>query len=233
MGSRSARLTPGLAAAGLLLAVLTAMQDAAAADATWPRCRPSRDDGCPRLYLNVITSQGDAALTVERRCRGLWRHRWGRADARQTIRQWLDARAAGATGSVCIPLEDRVSEIRIFSLAGHCGYGDGEATAPAIGASLRSGGPGAITLTGCHASIGEADFGGIALRFADGYGFGDAYAAGYFYGVYDGFGRRGVGPTGASVWRISEFNTFHYRIEILARGHADWGWNDDDDDDGR
>ena len=233
MGSRSARLTPGLAAAGLLLAVLTAMHDAAAADTAWPRCRPSRDDGCPRLYLNVVTSQGDAALTVERRCRGHWRHRWGRADARQTIRQWLDARAAGAMGGVCIPLEDRVNEIRVSSLGGHCGYGDGEVAAPAIGAGLRSGGPGAITLAGCHARIGEAAFGGIALRFADGYGFGDAYAAGYFYGVYDGFGRRGVGSTGASVWRISEFNTFHYRIEILACGHAAWGWNDDDDDDGR
>ena len=233
MGSRSARLTPGLAAAGLLLAVLTAMHDAAAADTAWPRCRPSRDDGCPRLYLNVVTSQGDAALTVERRCRGHWRHRWGRADARQTIRQWLDARAAGAMGGVCIPLEDRVNEIRVSSLGGHCGYAGMEVNTPGPGGVMRQGGLAYLPLTGCHARVQDLTFGGVALRFADGYGFGDSYATGYFYGVYDGFGDRAVGPTGASVWRISEFNTFHYRIEILACGHAAWGWNDDDDDDGR
>lgn len=229
MGSRSARLVPRLAAASVLLGALTAVQAVTAAYATWPRCRSSRDDGCPQLYLNVVTSQGDAALSVERRCRAPWRHRWGRADARQTIRQWLDGRAAGASGGVCIPLSDRVDEVRISSLGGHCGYGDGEARAPAVGASLRRGGPGAVSLAGCHAAVGDTAFGGIALRFADGYGFGDAYARGYFYGVYDGFGRRGIGPTGASVWRISAFNTFHYRIEILARGWAGWGRTGSDD----
>jgi len=35
-------------------------------------------------------------------------------------------------------------------------------------------------------------FGGIALRFADGHGFGDSYAEGHFYGVNDGFGSRAV-----------------------------------------
>ena len=65
-------------------------------------------------------------------------------------------------------------------------------------------------------------FGGIALDFADGYGFGDSYATGYFYGVYDGYGRGTVRPTHASVWQISQFNTYHYRVEILADGSPDW-----------
>jgi len=69
---------------------------------------------------------------------------------------------------------------------------------------LRRGSGSATTvLTGCHARIGDVAFGGIALDFADGYGFGDSYASGYFYGVYDGFGRDRVSPTGASLWQIS------------------------------
>lgn len=230
MGGRPARLISGLMAAGLLLAVFATVDSAAAADTTWPRCQPRRDDdGCPGIYLNVVIAQGYAAFAVTRRCRGYWRHRWGRSDARQTIRQWLDGSAAGATGSLCIPLGDRVTEIRVSPLGGHCGYGDGQVSASGAAGVLRRGGPGVLTLSGCHARIGEAGFGGIALSFADGYGFGDAYASGYFYGVYDGFGRRRVGPTRASVWRISEFNTFHYRVDILAGGRAGWGWDDDDD----
>ncbi len=81
--------------------------------------------------------------------------------------------------------------------------------------------------SGCHARIGAAEtgevaYGGIALDFADGYGFGDAYAAGYFYGVYDGFGAGAVGPLGATVYAISAHNTDHDRVDIRVRGRTDW-----------
>ena len=230
MGSRIARRLAGPMKLGAAMAVLAASFVLFSAPGqAWPRCH-DEDDACTR-YLNVVTHQGSARLSVDRSCRGGWRHRWGRADAHQTIRQWLDAAAARGRGRLCVPLPNRVDEIRIMLLGGHCEYQDGEVTAP-LGVALRRGraAPAEIALTGCQARIGDQRFGGIALDFADGYGFGDAYAAGYFYGVYDGFGRRGVGSIGASVWQISQYNTLHYRIEIVAHGRIDWGRGDDDDD---
>jgi len=189
----------------------------------WPACYQWRDEGaCPILYLNVTTHQGDASLSVEDYCRGAWRHAWGQADARQVIRQWLDGTAARGQGSLCIPLAPEVDEIVVEPLGGHCGYESGEASKPGMGDRLWPGGPGRLKLAGCHARLHTQAFGGIALRFADGYGFGDSYAEGHFYGVYDGFGGRAVGGTGASVFRIADFNSFHYRIEILAGGSAGW-----------
>jgi hypothetical protein len=191
--------------------------------AGWPECRARRDEGtCPVFYLNAATRGGDANLSVDASCTAPGQHEWGRADAHQTIRQWLDAEAEHGAGAVCIPLGREVDEIIVTSLGGHCGYGGSEANAPGAGGRLRRGGPSQLTLTGCHARIGTQGFGGIALRFADSYGFGDSYAEGYFYGVYDGFGRVAVGGTGASVFQIAEFNTFHYRIQILAGGSPDW-----------
>ncbi len=231
MGSRLARQMAGPMKLGATVAVLAAgLVLAPAPGHAWPRCH-DEEDGCIS-YLNVVTHQGDARLSVERSCRGGLRHQWGRADARQTIQQWLDAAAARGRGRLCVQLHDRVNEIRVRALGGHCGYEDGEVHVPGPGSILRRGGAASaeIALNGCHARVGDQRFGGIALDFADGYGFGDAYAAGYFYGVYDGFGRRGVGSIGASVWQISQYNTFHYRIEILARGRLDWGRGDDDDD---
>jgi hypothetical protein len=189
----------------------------------WPECRSRRDEGtCPVFYLNAATRGGDAILSVDQTCTAAWRHEWGRADAHQSIRQWLDAKAERGAGAVCIPLSREVDEIIVTSLGGHCGYEDSEANTPGAGGRLQRGGASQLTLTGCHARIGTQRFGGIALRFADSYGFGDSYAKGYFYGVYDGFGRVAVGGTGASVFQIAEFNTFHYRIQILAGGSADW-----------
>jgi hypothetical protein len=182
------------------------------------------DDDCPRFYLNVAARQGEARFSVDRTCRGGWRHAWSRADARHRVRQWLDGRAAAGAGGLCIALAPQVDEVRIAPLGGHCGYEDGEANQPAPGVTLKAGyrGRHAATVAGCHARIGGQGFGGVALRFADGYGFGDAYATGYFYGVYDGFGRGRIRPTDASVWRISQFNTYHYRVEVLANGSPDW-----------
>ena len=123
-----------------------------------------------------------------------------------------------------MPLAGKVDEVRVTSLGGHCGYEDGEVNTPGPDITLKRGryDPAGIALIGCHARVGDVRFGGVALDFADGYGFGDAYAAGHFYGVYDGFKNRGVGKTGGSVWQISQYNTFHYRVEILARGCANW-----------
>ena len=60
------------------------------------------------------------------------------------------------------------------------------------------------------------------MDFVDGYSFGDSYAKGYFYGVYDAFQDGHVSPFGASVYDISQFNTYHYRIQILANGQGNW-----------
>jgi len=189
----------------------------------WPECHARRDEGtCPVLYLNAATRSGDAVLSVDQTCTAAWRHEWGRADAHQAIRQWLDAKAEHGAGAVCIPLGREVDQIIVTSLEGHCGYRDPEANALGAGDRLRRGGASRVTLTGCHARIGTQSFGGIALRFADSYGFGDSYAEGYFYSVYDGFGWAAVGGTGASVFQIAEFNTFHYRIQILAGGSPGW-----------
>jgi hypothetical protein len=189
----------------------------------WPECQVRRDEStCPVLYLDAAIRGGDAVLSVDQACTATWRHEWGRADAHQTIRQWLDTEAEDGTGAVCIPLGRDVDEIVVTSLGGHCGYEDSEANAPGAGSRLRRGGASRLTLTGCHARIGTQRFGGIALRFADAYGLGDSYAEGHFYGIYDGFGRATVGSTGASVFQIAEFNTFHYRIQILAGGSIHW-----------
>ena len=224
-------------AGAMALACLITAQVAAAEDG-WPRC--SRDDDCPGLYLNVVTRQGDARLTVDGSCAAAWRHVWRERDARQTIVQWLDAEAARASGSLCIPLHPDADEIRVASTGGHCG----EQAAPEIAFASQPGGdvvlrrsyggPASVTLPGCHARIGNAEigevtYGGVALDFADGYGFGDSYAAGYFYGVYDGLGQSRVRPFDASVYAISEFNTYHYRVEILARGRNDWTWGNTED----
>ena len=216
----------------IMLALLTAI-------------RPAQADGydygcdwlgsCEQSFLNVVTAQGDANLSVDRSCAGDWRHRWGSGDARQTIRQWVNERAGSGSGSLCIPLHPNVSEVRITSTGGHCGFDADDiltfASAPGADGILRIGfGYGAsVSLSGCHAGIGNDEigtvtYGGIVLDFADGYGFGDSYASGIFYGVYDGFRNRGVQPFGASAYGLSEFNTYHYRIDILANGRTDWRW---------
>ncbi|MBK1669803.1 hypothetical protein CKO28_17335 [Rhodovibrio sodomensis] len=220
------------ALAGLLGAPAAFAQDG------WPRCW--RADDCPAVFLSVTTVRGDARLAVSRACAGDWWHVWGRADARETIRQWLDDRAATGQGSLCIPLHPQVDEIRVTPTGGHCGETEwpeiARANRPGPGAVLRRGYGGAATatVTGCHARIGNAElgelrYGGVALDFADGYVFGDSYADGYFYGVYDGFGRGRVRPFGATVAAISEFNTYHYRVEIRANGSAAWTWNPQED----
>lgn len=229
---------PRETATTMIVAGLIALPAPAMSAAGWPSCW--RDDGCPSLYLNVFTSQGDATLSVDRSCAASWRHVWGQRDTRQTIVQWLDADAARASGALCIPLHPDTDEIRIVSTGGHCG----EQAAPEIASASQPGGDvllrrsyggaASVTLPGCHARIGNAEidevaYGGVALDFADGYGFGDSYAAGYFYGVYDGFGQGRVRPFDAAVYAISEFNTYHYRVEILARGRADWTWGNTED----
>lgn len=229
-----------------LLALLALMGTGASPEAAtltegWPGCRG--EDGCSALYLNVTTRQGNATVSVDRACAASRRHTWRRRDARQVIVQWLDAAAGRARGSLCIPLHPEIDEIRITSAGGHCGEQAvpeiASASLPGGNAVLRraSGRPATVTLPGCHARIGNAQagemaYGGIALNFSDGYGFGDSYAAGHFYGVYDGFGGDSVRPFGASVYAISEFNTYHYRVEILAHGRDDWMW-DTREDNGR
>jgi len=221
----------------LALACLMTVQ-AAAAEEGWPRC--SRDDNCPDTFLNVVTRQGEARLSIGSSCAGAWRHVWRKPDAHQTIMQWLDASAATASGSLCIPLHPQVDEIRIASTGGHCGEQIDTvftfASQPGGGAVLRRsfGGAAAVVLPGCHTRIGDAEigevaYGGIALDFSDGFGFGDSYAEGHFYGVYDGFGQGRVRPFDATVYAISEFNTYHYRVEILARGQDGWAWGNTED----
>lgn len=227
-----------LSATGLAFVVL---MPPAMADQGWPHCW--RDIDCPGFYLNVTTVRGDARLSVSRSCTGAWRHVWHRPDTSETIRQWVDADAATARGSLCIPLHPLVDEIRVSSIGGHCGETEfpeiASANVPGDGAVLARGRGGAasVTFEGCHASIapptGEdsVSYGGIALDFADGYMFGDSYADGHFYGVYDGFGASRVQPFGSSVAAISQFNTYHYRIEILVNGQESWTWGYNEDTD--
>ncbi|WP_422022269.1 hypothetical protein [Pyruvatibacter mobilis] len=226
--------------AAAILALVGLIAAPAAAEG-WPRCW--RDDDCPGFFLNVTTSQGDAKVSVGRACEGQWRHVWGQSDARDTIRQWLEGEAAGANGSLCIPLHPDVDEIRVTSTGGHCGESGfpdiAWANEPGADVVLRRGHGAAAsaTLVGCHARIGPSldsgavAYGGIALRFSDGYVFGDSYAETYFYGVYDGFGLSSVKPFGATVAAISEFNTYHYRVEILANGRDGWRWGDQEEND--
>lgn len=228
-------------AVGALALALTIAASPAIAQEGWPRCW--RDDNCPGFFLNVTTSQGDAKVSVARVCESLWRHVWGRSDAQNTIRQWLEGNAAGASGSLCIPLHPDVDEIRVTSTGGHCGE-DGFpdiawANEPGADVALRRGygAAASATLEGCHARIGPSldsgtvAYGGIALRFSDSYVFGDSYAETYFYGVYDGFGPSSVKPFGVSVAAISEFNTYHYHIDILANGQDGWRWIDPEEND--
>lgn len=214
----------------IAVAAMTAMP--AKANVQWPQCW--RED-CPGAFLNIKTRQGDALVTVSASCAPGWRHLWRIADPRATIRQWLNADAANGEGLLCIPLHPDVDEIRITSEGGHCGYDDddvpGRNSEPGRSAVLRRafGGSASAVLPGCHAilgdrKLGEVGFGGIALNFADGYGFGDSYATDIFYGVYDGFTRGGIEPFGAAFAAIGEFNTYHYRIDILARGQSSWSW---------
>lgn len=185
-------------------------------------------DGCAERYFNAVTDHGNVELSIDSRCLTAWRHVWGERDARRTIRQWLDKEADGATGGVCIPVDERVTGFRVTSLGGHCGYAQGTANEPRANMTLRPGHADRPIVTGCHATLAGARFGGIALRFADGYGLGDSYLRGYFYGVYDGFGEETVAPFGKSVFTLAEHNTYRYRIELMA-GTRPWQPNRESD----
>lgn len=215
----------------LSLAATLAALMSTPADARWPYCIGGEADDCRPVYLNVVTRQGNARLSVDNHCRADWRHVWGQNDARGAIRQWLGDNAANGSGWLCVELGPEVDKVRIISTGGHCGE---TATVPDMATASEPGpdmilrrsyaGARVATLRGCHATIGtgenEVAYGGIALNFADGFGFGDSYARGHFYGVYDGFGMGRVRPFGATVRAISDFNTFHYRVEVLADGRA-------------
>jgi len=232
-------MKPPLEMVGAVALAVVLAAPPAMAEESWPHCW--RDDDCPGFFLTVMTARGDARLSVSRSCSGAWKHIWNKRDAREIIRQWLDDEAATARGSLCIPLHPDVDEIRIASIGGHCGEIDfpeiAAANRPGDGAVLQRGygGIASATFEGCHARIGlspnvsEVAYGGVALDFNDGYVFGDTYADGHFYGVYDGFGTGRVRPFGASVSAISEFNTYHYRVEILANGRESWTWGDDEE----
>ena len=217
----------------MALAVLLSMPAAAMADDGWGGCWWGGD--CDRRYLNITTRQGNATLSIGYSCLGAWRHVWGRPDARGTISQWLNADAAFASGSLCVELPAEIHEVRVISMGGHCGQEvDGvtvRASKPGGNTVLRRafGAGNTVSLPGCHVRMGIGEdgaisHGGIALDFADGYGFGDSYARGFFYSIYDGFGARGVRPFGVDLRAIGEFNTYHYRIEIPAMGHGGWWW---------
>lgn len=217
MGSRVARTIPGLIVA-LAVYVSTTL-----ASAEWPHCFSGGEhDRCPDYYLNAVTDHGNVELTVGTQCLTAWRHEWERRDARRTIVQWLDSVADRASGGVCVPLDYRVTEIQASSLGGHCGHQYGEANQPGADVVLRQGGVHRAILVGCHATLADTRFGGIALRFADTYGIGDSYLKQYFYGVYDGFGQETVAPFGATVFALAEHDTYHYRIEILAGRDTPW-----------
>ena len=227
--------------AAAILALIGLIAAPAAAAEGWPRCW--RDDDCPGFFLNATTSQGDAKVPVGRACEGQWQHVWSQSDARNTIRQWLEGEAAGASGSLCIPFHPDVDEIRVTSTGSHCGesrFPDiAWANEPGADVVLRRGHGTAAsaTLIGCHGRIGPSldsgavAYGSIALRFADSYVFGDSYAETYFYGVYDGFRPSSVKPFGAAVAAISKFNTYDYRIDIQANGRDGWRWGDRDEND--
>lgn len=217
MGSRRARTL------SRLIATLAICAGSATAYADWPRCLSrGEDDRCPIYYLNAVTDHGNVELSVGRQCRTSWRHDWGRRDAHRTIVQWLDRAADTASGGACIPLDHRVTEIRATPLGGRCGYEFGEASQPGPAAILRRGGADRALLSGCHATLSDSQFGGIALRFADTYGLGDSYLKQYFYGVYDGFGQETVAPFGATTFVLSEHDTYHYLIEIFAGRGVPW-----------
>jgi len=108
MGSRLARRLSGLIVAASLCAL------AAPANAEWPQCLSGgRDDSCPDFYLNAVTDHGNVELSVGRLCAASWRHEWGRRDAHRAIVQSLDGAAEPASGGVCIPIDERVREVRV------------------------------------------------------------------------------------------------------------------------
>jgi hypothetical protein len=220
-----------------VLACLLTIQPAHALDG-WPYC--SDADICVPKYLNV----GDAAgqRSAVDRPKLFW---WlgtclgcsGRAPHAATVDE---RRLAVGRGMFCVALHPDVDQVRVTSQGGHCGEpGLPElvsASRPGPDIILRS----SVSLQATPFSLGcqrhdrtgdekEVAYGGVALNFADGYGFGDSYAAGLFYGVYDGFGLGRVRPFQATVAAISEFNTYHYRVEVLADGRADWTWPVRDD----
>ena len=227
---------PRDAAGACVLACLLTIPPALAFDG-WPYC--SDADICVPKYLNVVTRQGNARLSINRSCLGGWEHVWGAADARRTLQQWANDAWEFGRGMFCVALHPDVDQVRVTFQGGHCGEpGLPElvsASRPGPDVILRSSYPGPSTavLVGCHATIGSGDqevaYGGVALNFADGYGFGASSAAGLFSGVYDGFGLGRVRPFQATVAAISEFNTYHYRVEVLADGRADWTWPVRDD----
>lgn len=223
MGVGFTRRLSVLTLAGIAAALLGLAFANEAGAGSWPDCKPrGEDDDCPRYHLNITLRQGEARFRVDTQCRGTWRHAWRRADARRWIWQWTGDRAARGTGSLCIPLAEQVDLIRVKPAGGRCGYSVGDKNRPGPAFTLNRGGVSQTTLSGCHAGVGDQTFGGIALDFADGYGFGDSYATGHFYGVYDGFRRGGVAPFGTPLQEISRHNTYHYRVEILANGRTGW-----------
>ncbi|GAB5377773.1 MAG: hypothetical protein AcusKO_42350 [Acuticoccus sp.] len=113
-------------------------------------------------------------------------------NAQRKVMQWLNDRADRGYGSLCVVLRPDVTEIRIISSGGHCGE---EATSALASANrpgpdviLRRSYPSAATafparLPRHHRQRRDTvEYGGIALNFSDGFGFGDSYAAGLFYG---------------------------------------------------
>lgn len=185
---------------------------------------PERDDDPADrpLYLQVVTQHGRAEFRLLRACSSGRVHRWGRNDASDGIRQWLNKRAETAANRICVRLDERVGEVRITPLGGHCGDEFGIAAAPDDGAVLRRSQASTASVSGCHAALAETRFGGIALRFADGFGVGDSYVAGIFYGAYDAFGKGRLAPVGAALFRIADLNTHHFRIDIRDRRGRTW-----------
>ena len=188
----------------------------------WPSCSSGDSGFCPPTFLQVVTRVGDATLSVEAECRGDWVHLWRVDDAHAEIRQWLDGAWSRGEGVLCLPIAEEVDEIRVVPLDSHCSFAGIDVGAPPAGGVLLRASVRVLAVRGCHARLESMRFGGIALLFADGYGFGDAYAADFFYGVYDGFGSRAVGATESALFQIAEFNTHRYRVEILSRGSSAW-----------
>lgn len=207
-----------------LLAMLGLLVATTAGAEPWPSCSSSDTVTCAPVHLNITVAGGNATLSVDAECRAEWTHLWRVDDARAEIRQWLDGAWARGRGSVCIPFTEEVDEIRVSPLDGHCSFDGIETGAPGTGGVLEKRRTRVLTIGGCHARVESLRFGGVALILADGYGFGDAYAAGHFYGVYDGFGARVVAGTEASVFRLSDFNTHRYRVEFFAAGSPAGGF---------
>ena len=227
----SIRLNPLPVAA--LLAVLGVLPGTALAE------RDGADGVADRpFYLNILTRQANAEFAVGRYCQRGRLHKWGERDASDSIRQWLHDDADVASHRICIRLDDRVAEVRITPIGGHCGHEFAAAMEPDDGAVLRRPWRGSVTVSGCHASISDLlsdelalRFGGVAFRFADGFGLGDSYVAGTFYGVYDAFGDDGLSPFNEPVFKIAEYNTHLFDVDVLDGRGRPW-WPEIDDDSG-